>query len=50
MCPIFLDFQRFLIDDEAQQCKLYASMMKSNLLNAQGFYNQVLWPDLNNIR
>ena len=30
-----LDFQRFLFDIEAKQCKFYASMMKSNLLDVQ---------------
>ena len=32
---VFSDFQRFLFDIEARQCKFYASMMKSNLFDVQ---------------
>ena len=30
-----LDFSTFLLDIEPQQCKFYASVMKSNLLDVQ---------------
>ena len=32
---VFSDFQRFLFDIKARQCKFCASMMKSNLLDVQ---------------
>ena len=40
----------FLSVIEPQQCKFYALVMNSNLLNVQSFNYQVSWPDLNDIR